>query len=152
LTKPIERGTWLALAAMGVAVFVLANDFSAINVAIPQIEKDFKTDVTTAQWVVNAYALVFGVLIVTGGRLADLFGRRRAFFIGSAIFAAFSALGGAAQSEAWVIAMRVLMGIGGALMWPAILGMTCAALPEWSAPASHGASSSGRGSATRRDR
>jgi MFS family permease len=78
-----------------VAVFVLANDFSAINVAIPQIEKDFNTDVTTAQWVVNAYALVFWVLIVTGGRLADLFGRRRAFFIGSAIFAAFSALGGA---------------------------------------------------------
>jgi EmrB/QacA subfamily drug resistance transporter len=70
------------------------------------------------------------VLIVTGGRLADLFGRRRAFFVGAAIFAAFSALGGAAQSEAWLIAMRVLMGIGGALMWPAILGMTYAALPE----------------------
>jgi MFS family permease len=70
------------------------------------------------------------VLIVTGGRLADLFGRRRAFFIGSAIFATFSVLGGAAQSEAWLIGMRVLMGIGGALMWPAILGMTYAALPE----------------------
>jgi EmrB/QacA subfamily drug resistance transporter len=128
--KPIDRGTWLALGAMGVAVFVLANDFSAINVAIPQIERDFKTDVTTAQWVVNAYALVFGVLIVTGGRLADLFGRRRAFFLGSAIFATFSVLGGAAQTEAELIAMRVLMGIGGALMWPAILGMTYAALPE----------------------
>jgi EmrB/QacA subfamily drug resistance transporter len=127
--KPIDRGTWLALIAMGIAVFVIANDFSAINVAIPQIEKDFKTDVTTAQWVVNAYALVFGVLIVTGGRLADLFGRRRAFFIGSAIFAIFSLLGGAAQTEAELIAMRVLMGIGGALMWPAILGMTYAALP-----------------------
>jgi EmrB/QacA subfamily drug resistance transporter len=70
------------------------------------------------------------VLIVTGGRLADLFGRRRAFFIGTAIFATFSALGGAAQTEAELIAMRVLMGIGGALMWPAILGMTYAALPE----------------------
>ena len=128
--KPIDRGTWLALGAMGVAVFVLANDFSAINVAIPQIEKDFDTDVTTAQWVVNAYALVFGILIVTGGRLADLFGRRRAFFIGSAIFATFSLLGGAAQTEAELIAMRVLMGVGGALMWPAILGMTYAALPE----------------------
>jgi EmrB/QacA subfamily drug resistance transporter len=128
--KPIDRGTWLALIAMGIAVFVIANDFSAINVAIPQIEKDFKTDVTTAQWVVNAYALVFGVLIVTGGRLADLFGRRRAFFIGSAIFATFSLLGGAAQTDAELIAMRVLMGIGGALMWPAILGMTYAALPE----------------------
>src|SRR5512132_2576754 len=128
--KPIDRGTWLALIAMGIAVFVIANDFSAINVAIPQIEHDFKTDVTTAQWVVNAYALVFGVLIVTGGRLADIFGRRRAFFIGTTIFATFSALGGAAQSEAWLIAMRVLMGIGGALMWPAILGMTYAALPD----------------------
>ena len=128
--KPIDRGTWLALTAMGIAVFVIANDFSAINVAIPQIEKDFDTDVTTAQWVVNAYALTFGVLIVTGGRLADLFGRRRAFFIGTAIFATFSMLGGAAQTEAWLIATRVLMGIGGALMWPAILGMTYAALPE----------------------
>jgi len=128
--KPIDRGTWLALIAMGIAVFVIANDFSAINVAIPQIEKDFRTDVTTAQWVVCAYALTFGVLIVTGGRLADLFGRRRAFFIGTTIFAVFSALGGAAQTETELIVMRVLMGIGGALMWPAILGMTYAALPE----------------------
>ena len=128
--KPIDRSTRLALVAMAIAVFVLANDFSAINVAIPQIEEDFKTNVTTAQWVVNAYALTFGVLLVTGGRLADLFGRRRAFFIGTAIFATFSTLGGAAQTEAELIAMRVLMGIGGALMWPAILGMTYAALPE----------------------
>ena len=129
-TKPLGRGTWLALIAMGIAVFVIANDFSAINVAIPQIEHDFKTDVTTAQWVVNAYALTFGVLIVTGGRIADMFGRRRAFFIGSAIFASFSVLGGVAQSEAWLISTRVAMGVGGALMWPAILGMTYAALPE----------------------
>jgi EmrB/QacA subfamily drug resistance transporter len=128
--QPIERGTWLALIAMGIAVFVIANDFSAINVAIPQIEENFETDVTTAQWVVNAYALTFGVLLVTGGRLADLFGRRLAFFVGSAIFAAMSVAGGAAQSEAWLIAARVLMGVGGALMWPAILGMTYAALPE----------------------
>ena len=76
-TQPLESGTWLALIAMGIAVFVIANDFSAIKVAIPQIEHDFDTDVTTAQWVINAYALTFGVLIVTGGRLADLFGRRR---------------------------------------------------------------------------
>ena len=128
--KPVDRGTWLALTAMGIAVVVLANDFSAMNVAIPQIERDFDTDVSTAQWVVNAYALTFGVLIVTGGRLADLFGRRRAFFVGSAIFAAMSLAGGVAQSEAWLIAARVLMGIGGALMWPSILGMTYGALPD----------------------
>ena len=109
---------------------VIANDFSAINVALPTMEEDFYTDVNTIQWVVNAYALTFGVMIVTGGRLADMFGRRRAFFLGTAIFASMSALGGAAQTEAWLIACRVAMGIGGALMWPAILGMTFALLPE----------------------
>jgi EmrB/QacA subfamily drug resistance transporter len=115
---------------MGIAVVVIANDFSAINVALPTMEKDFSTNVNTIQWVVNAYALTFGVMIVTGGRLADMFGRRRAFFLGTAIFAAMSALGGAAQTETWLIMSRVVMGIGGALMWPAILGMTYELLPE----------------------
>jgi EmrB/QacA subfamily drug resistance transporter len=115
---------------MGVAVVVIANDFSAINVALPTMERDFHTNVNTIQWVVNAYALTFGVMIVTGGRLADMFGRRNAFFVGTAIFASMSALGGAAQTETWLIATRTLMGIGGALMWPAILGMTYALLPE----------------------
>jgi EmrB/QacA subfamily drug resistance transporter len=115
---------------MGIAVVVIANDFSAINVALPTMESDFHTNVNTIQWVVNAYALTFGVMIVTGGRLADMFGRRNAFFLGTAIFASMSALGGAAQSETWLIASRTLMGIGGALMWPAILGMTYALLPE----------------------
>ena len=115
---------------MGVAVVVIANDFSAINVALPTMEKDFHTNINTIQWVVNAYALTFGVMIVTGGRLADMFGRRNAFFLGTAIFASMSALGGAAQTETWLIATRTLMGIGGALMWPAILGMTYALLPE----------------------
>ncbi|HEX7244656.1 MAG TPA: MFS transporter [Solirubrobacterales bacterium] len=115
---------------MGLAVIVIANDFSAINVALPTIERDFDTNVNTIQWVVNAYALTFGVMIVTGGRLADMFGRRNAFFVGTAIFATMSALGGAAQTETWLIATRTLMGIGGALMWPAILGMTYALLPE----------------------
>jgi EmrB/QacA subfamily drug resistance transporter len=119
----------LALFAMSMSVLVIANDFSAVNVAIPTMEKDFSTNVNTIQWVVNAYALTFGVMIVTGGRLADMFGRRRAFFLGTAIFASMSALGGAAQTETWLIATRVVMGIGGALMWPAILGMTFELLP-----------------------
>ena len=57
---------------MGIAVVVIANDFSAINVALPTMEKDFNTNINTIQWVVNAYALTFGVMIVTGGRLADM--------------------------------------------------------------------------------
>lgn len=115
---------------MGMAVVVIANDFTAVNVALPTMEQDFHTNVNTIQWVINAYALTFGVMIVTGGRLADMFGRRNAFFLGSAIFASMSALGGLAPTETWLIAARVLMGIGGALMWPAILGMTYEILPE----------------------
>jgi EmrB/QacA subfamily drug resistance transporter len=126
----VSRGSWLALGAMAISVFVIANDVTALSVALPQIESDFDADVSTVQWVINAYALVFGVLIVTGGRLADMLGRRRVFFIGSAIFATFSVLGGAAQDELWLIACRALMGIGGAMMWPAVLGMTYDILPE----------------------
>jgi EmrB/QacA subfamily drug resistance transporter len=126
----IAPGAVMALLAMGLGVLVIANDFTALNVALPAIEQDFNVDVGTVQWVINAYCLVFGMAIVTGGRLADMFGRRRAFFLGSAIFAAFSLLGGVAQNAPWLIATRVGMGIGGALMWPAILGMTYAALPE----------------------
>lgn len=128
-SQALAPGTKMALVAMGLGVFVIANDFTALNIAIPAIESDFDVDVGTAQWVVNAYALTFGLAIVTGGRLADMFGRRKLFFIGAAIFAAFSALAGAAPSIGWLIAARVGMGIGGAIVWPAVLGMTFAALP-----------------------
>src|SRR5437763_12845604 len=126
----LASGTAMTLVAMGLGVLVIANDFTALNVALPSIEHDFNVDVGTAQWVINAYALTFGMAIVAGGRLADLFGRRRVFFVGSALFAGFSLLGGLGHDSVWLIAMRVGMGVGGALMWPAILGMTFAALPE----------------------
>ncbi len=128
--RELTRGVIIALLAMGLAVFVIANDVTALSVALPNIEKDFDADVSTVQWVINAYALIFGVLIVTGGRLADMFGRKRIFFIGSAIFALFSLAGGLSQSVDALIVSRALMGIGGAMMWPAVLGMTYAALPE----------------------
>jgi EmrB/QacA subfamily drug resistance transporter len=120
---------WLALFAIGIATVTIANDFSAINVALPTMEGDFHTNINTIQWVVNAYALTFGVMIVTGGRLADMFGRRNAFFLGAALFALFSAVGGVAPTETFLIATRALMGIGAALMLPAIIGMTYALLP-----------------------
>jgi EmrB/QacA subfamily drug resistance transporter len=126
----LDRGTKLALFAMGVGVLVIANDFTALNVALPAMEQDFDVDVGTIQWTVNAYVLVFGMGLVTGGRLADLLGRRKIFFVGTALFATFSLLGGIAQTAPWLIGARVGMGVGGALMWPAILGMTFAALPK----------------------
>ena len=75
----LDRGTLLALVAMALGVFVIANDFTALNVALPAIEEDYDVDVGSVQWVINAYALVFGMAIVSGGRLADMFGRRRVF-------------------------------------------------------------------------
>ena len=125
----LPRGTKLALVAMGLGVLVIANDFTALNVALPAMEEEFDADVGTIQWVVNAYVLVFGMGIVTGGRLADMLGRRKVFFVGTAFFAGFSLLGAIAPSAMVLIGARVGMGIGGALMWPAVLGMTFAALP-----------------------
>jgi EmrB/QacA subfamily drug resistance transporter len=128
--EPLDRGTVMALVALALAVFLVANDFTALSVALTSMEGSLDTDVGTVQWVINAYALVFGVLIVTGGRLADLFGRRRIFFVGAAIFAVFSTVAGAAPNVDVLIAGRALMGIGGALMWPAVLGLTYQVLPD----------------------
>ena len=89
-------------------MIILANDFSALNVSLPAIEEAFDTDVSTVQWVINAYALVFGVLIVTGGRLADLLGRKRIFLIGATIFAVL--IGGLAPNEYVLIGARAVMG------------------------------------------
>ena len=86
---PLNRSTILGLAAMALAVLVVANDFTALSVALPAMERDFGADVTTVQWVINGYALVFGVLIVTGGRRAHMFGRRRIFFLGASLFSVF---------------------------------------------------------------
>jgi len=115
---------------MALGVFVIANDFTALSVAIPVIEQDLDTTLSKAQWVINGYALVFGVLIVTGGRLAELLGRKRMFLLGATIFAVFSLLCGLAPNVATLIGARGLMGVGGALMWPAVLGMTYTILPE----------------------
>jgi EmrB/QacA subfamily drug resistance transporter len=126
----LDKSVLLGLVAMALAVLVVANDFTALSVALPAMEQEFGADVTTVQWVINGYALVFGVLIVTGGRLADMFGRRRIFFLGAGLFAIFSVIGGLAPNVGVLLACRGLMGVGGAMMWPAILGMTYAILPQ----------------------
>jgi EmrB/QacA subfamily drug resistance transporter len=125
----LDRRTKFALGSMALAVFVIANDFTSLSVALPQVERTFHTDVQTVQWVLNAYTLVFGVLIVTGGRLSDILGRRRTFFIGITIFALFSALAAAAWGTGVLIGARAAMGIGGALIWPAVVGLIFGLVP-----------------------
>src|SRR5947207_11491253 len=119
----LDRRTKAALGTMALAVFVIANDFTSLGVALPQVERTFHTDVQTVQWVLNAYTLVFGVLIVTGGRLSDMFGRRRCLLIGGAIFAPFSALATAPWTTGVLIAARAGMGIGGGRVWAAVVGL-----------------------------
>lgn len=126
----LSSTTMLALVAMMIATFLVANDFTALTVAVDPIENDFDTSLNRAQWVINAYTVVFGVMIVTGGRLADMFGRKRAFLAGAAIFAGFSLLGSVAPNIELLIAARALMGVGGALMWPAVLGLLYSIMPE----------------------
>ena len=126
----LASGTAMTLVAMGLGVLVIANDFTALNVALPSIEHDFNVDVGTAQWVINAYALTFGMAIVAGGRLADLFGRRRLFVVGLVVFAISSLLSGLAWSEASLIGFRALQGLGGALLVPAALSLLMTTFAE----------------------
>lgn len=102
---------------------VIAVDIAAINVALPAVEKSFQTTIGTVEWVVNGYILAWAVLMVTCGRLADMFGRRKIFFIGLVIFGAASLAGALARDSGTLIAARVVQGTGAAFLWPAILGI-----------------------------
>jgi EmrB/QacA subfamily drug resistance transporter len=104
-------------------------DSTVVNVALPSIQKDLKTSVNQLEWVVNGYTLSFAALLVTGGRLGDIFGRRLIFMIGVAVFAVSSATAGLAQDPTMLIVSRIAEGVGGALMMPATLSIVTDAFP-----------------------
>jgi len=110
--------------------FAIALDFASIDLALPALENAFGLDLDSVQWVINSYVLAFSVLMVSGGRFADAYGRRRVFLLGMGIFALASLLGGLAWNGGSLIGFRVLQGIGAALLWPAMIGMACAAVGE----------------------
>jgi EmrB/QacA subfamily drug resistance transporter len=114
----------LALAILAAAQFMVVLDVTIVNVALPAIQRtlDFKTE-AELQWVVTAYALAFGGFLLLGGRLADLFGRRKMFLIGAITFALASLAGGFAQDPTQIIVFRALQGLGGALLSPAALSL-----------------------------
>ena len=103
------------------AQFMVVLDISIVNVALPAIQHDLHFSAVGLQWVVTAYALTFGGLLLLGGRLADLFGRRRIFLLGLGLFTAASLLGGFATNQATLIAARSLQGVGAAVLSPATL-------------------------------
>ncbi len=126
----MTRQQLLTFIAMGIGIGVIAVDIASVNVALPAVEKDFSTTVDTIQWVVNGYALSFGVLMVTCGRLADTFGRRKAFFFGLVVFGLASLIGGLSQAASVLIGARVVQGVGAALLWPSIIGIVYSSVSD----------------------
>jgi EmrB/QacA subfamily drug resistance transporter len=120
---------WWTLGAMCFALFMIMLDNTVVNVALPSIQDDLGASLSGLEWTVNAYTLTFAVLLVTGGRLGDIFGRRRMFLFGVVVFAFSSAGIGLAPSQGWLVAGRALQGIGGAFMMPGTLSIITNAFP-----------------------
>jgi EmrB/QacA subfamily drug resistance transporter len=123
------RRRWLAVAVLAVAQFMVFLDETVVNVALPSIKTSLGFSQPSLAWVINAYVLLFGGLILVGGRAADLAGRRRIFLVGTAVFGIASLLDGLATSQGLLIGARALQGIGAALATPAALSLVTNLFP-----------------------
>ena len=120
---------WWTLGAMCFALFMIMLDNTVVNVALPSIQADLGSTLSGLEWTINGYTLAIAVLLVSGGRLGDIFGRRRLFLIGVTLFAASSMTAGLAQDTTMLVASRVVQGVGAALMMPATLSIVTHAFP-----------------------
>src|SRR6266446_2051074 len=123
MTSLDSRKRWLGLAVIVAAQFMVVLDVAIVNVALPSIKTDLGFSQESLQWVITAYAIFFGGVLLLGGRLADLLGRRRLFMAGLALFTVSSLLDGLAWSETSLIVFRSLQGLGAALLSPAALSI-----------------------------
>ena len=124
------RRLGLALAVIATAQLMVVLDATIVNVALPHIQTALGFSDSNLEWVVNAYALTFGGLLLLGGRAGDLLGRRRIFIAGIVLFSLASLLGGFATDQAWMLAARALQGVGGALAAPTALSLIAVTFPE----------------------
>ena len=124
-----ENRKWWTLAAVAFGLFMIMLDNTVVNVALPSIGRDLHVSVSSLEWVVTAYALTFAALLITGGKLGDLFGRRRIFVIGIAIFTLSSLACGLAPTAGFLIGARAVQGVGAAMMNPASLSIITATFP-----------------------
>ncbi|MFG2329468.1 MFS transporter [Streptomyces sp. NPDC048604] len=123
MSKIPDPSRWKALVFIALAQLMVVLDATIVNIALPSAQQDLGISDGNRQWVITAYALAFGGLLLFGGRIADLWGRKRTFVVGLAGFAAASALGGAATGEAMMLGARALQGAFGALLAPAALSL-----------------------------
>src|SRR5437773_9229561 len=121
-----ENRKWWTLGALSFALFMIMLDNTVVNVALPAIKNDLGIGVSELEWVVTAYALTFAVLLLTGGKLGDMYGRRRIFTIGLVVFTVSSLVCGLSSSATELIAARAVQGVGSALMMPATLSIISA--------------------------
>ncbi len=124
-----ENSRWWTLGAMCFALFMIMLDNTVVNVALPSIQRDLHASLSALEWTINAYTLTFAVLLVTGGRLGDIFGRRKMFLFGVLVFGVSSAAIGFAPSDTALVAFRAVQGIGAAFMMPATLSIITQAFP-----------------------
>jgi len=129
-TQAANRSRWIALVVLCVGMLMIVLDATVVNVALPSIQKDLGFTQSSLAWVVNAYLIAFGGLLLLAGRLGDLISRRRVFMLGLGVFTAASLLCGAAQSEGLLVGARFVQGIGGAMTSAVILGMIVTMFPE----------------------
>ena len=128
VTSP--RLKWLGLALLATVQFMVVLDIAIVNVALPSIQTDLGFSQANLQWVISAYALVFGGFLLLGGRTADLLGRRRIFMVGLVLFTIGSLLCGLAWSEASLIGARAIQGLGAATISPAALAILMTTFAE----------------------
>jgi EmrB/QacA subfamily drug resistance transporter len=126
----MNANRWPALYVLSTAVLMIVLDATIVNVALPSIKDDLGFSQSELAWVVNAYLIAFGGLLLLAGRIGDLIGHRRVFLIGLAVFTVASLAGGLAESQAMLIAARFVQGAGGALASAVILGMIVTMFPE----------------------
>jgi EmrB/QacA subfamily drug resistance transporter len=124
-----ENRKWWTLGAMCFALFMIMLDNTVVNVALPSIQKELGASISGLEWTINGYTLSFAVLLATGGRLGDIFGRRRMFLSGVIIFALSSATAGLAPDSTSLVISRVVQGVGAALMMPGTLSIITDAFP-----------------------
>jgi EmrB/QacA subfamily drug resistance transporter len=125
-----DRGRWIALIVLCVGMLMIILDSTVVNVALPSIQRDLGFSQPNLAWVVNAYLITFGGLLLLAGRLGDLIGRKRIFMAGLALFTTASLLCGLSQSQGVLIGARFVQGVGGALTSAVILGMVVTMFPE----------------------
>ena len=125
-----DRNRWVALYVLCVGMLMIVLDVTVVNVALPSIQDDLGFSQSNLAWVVNAYLIAFGGLLLLAGRFGDLIGRKRIFMVGLAVFTAASVLCGLAQTQEMLVGARFVQGIGGAMTSAVILGMIVTMFPE----------------------